>query len=45
MRDLLFLKEIKEHLEIGIDKKDPEELKYALQMVNDWIDELKKETE
>ena len=39
-KDLEFLKEIKQRLETGIEKRDPEQLKYALKMVDDWIDEI-----
>jgi len=35
-RDLLFLREI----EARLTRNDPEEIKYAIKMVDDWIQEL-----
>lgn len=40
MSDLDFLKEMEERIIDGLDKSDPERIKYALQMVQDWIYEL-----
>lgn len=37
-RDLKFLQEMKQRLESG----DPSQELFAMEMINDWIDELKK---
>ncbi len=39
-KDRNFLIEIKNEVQEGMDKKDPERLKYAIRMLSDWIDEL-----
>lgn len=45
MEDLKFLQEIRDRLKRGLDKNDPEEIKYALVMVRDWIDEINDKTD
>ncbi len=42
-KDLKFLKEIRDKIVNGLDRNDPERIKYALKMVNDWIDEIECE--
>jgi len=37
-----FLIEIREKVQEGLDKKDPEALKYAIKMLSDWIDEVEE---
>lgn len=38
--DIDFLKEIREKIQTGFDKKDPTLIEYGLKMIDDWIDEL-----
>lgn len=38
--DLDFLIEIQEKINDGLERNDPERIKYALKMVSDWIDEI-----
>jgi hypothetical protein len=41
-KDADFLKEIKEHFDKGVDKKDPTEIEYAQKMINDWVNEIEE---
>lgn len=38
--DLDFIKEIRDEVQEGMDRNDPERLKYAIKMLSDWIDEI-----
>ncbi len=40
MDDLEFLIEMRNRLKKGLEKNDPEELKYVAKMIDDWIDEI-----
>lgn len=41
-KDLNFLKEIKEKISDGFERKDPTLTKYGMKMIDDWIDELEE---
>jgi len=42
---LAFLKELKQKLVDGFEKKDPTLIQYGLGMIDDWIDELENPTD